>query len=283
MRRGGATPRCAGHAIPRTWCWRCSMRLVPAAARPSARRLCRRRPSGTCPPLQLRAVVGGLPGVGLELCTCRMSTERVPHRSDACDHGSERPTAEVKRGTSGAGGNMSSDSLSVADSLRTSSKGPRLANVASRLHFMYLRARLEGLEPPTNGFEGRKRPAQGVARLRNLWQLLRTRWAGFQGVAGFRIVQRGFCGQVADAADGEGGRCIPARLVGAVLAAFLGFVGYVRYGLTIEAAIAGNAAPVAPAGQRPFEILTAANFSDLREVFNAHAAEPRIVALLSPS
>ena len=40
-----------------------------------------------------------------------------------------------QRGTSGAGGNMSSDSLSVPDSLRTSSKGPRLANVASRLHF----------------------------------------------------------------------------------------------------------------------------------------------------
>ncbi len=69
----------------------------------------------------------------------------------------------------------------------------------------------------------------------------------------------------------------------ALLAAFLGFVGYVRYGLTVEAAIAGSAAPVAPAGQRPFEILTDTNFSDLREVFNAHAAEPRIAALLSPS
>ena len=139
------------------------------------------RPSGRCPPLQLRAVVGGLPGVGLELCTCRMSTERVPHRSDACDHGSERPTAEVKRGTSGAGGNMSSDSLSVADSLRTSSKGPRLATVASPLHFMYLRARLEGLEPPTNGYEGRMRRTQGVARLRNRLQLLGTRQAWIPG------------------------------------------------------------------------------------------------------
>jgi hypothetical protein len=38
------------------------------------------------------------------------------------------------------------------------------------------------------------------------------------------------------------------------------------------------------ATERPLrEILTDANFSDLREVFNAHAAEPRIVALLSPS
>src|SRR5207302_7816856 len=42
----------------------------------------------------------------------------------------------------GRAGDMSSDSLSVADSLRTSSKGPRLATVASPLHFMYLRARL---------------------------------------------------------------------------------------------------------------------------------------------
>jgi len=76
---------------------------------------------------------------------------------------------------------------------------------------------------------------------------------------------------------------IAVGVVGAVLAAFLGFVGYVRYGLTVEAAIAGSAAPVAPASQRPFEILTDANFSDLREVFNAHAAEPRIIVLLSPS
>jgi hypothetical protein len=75
-----------------------------------------------------------------------------------------------------------------------------------------------------------------------------------------------------------------ARIViGAVLATFLGLAGYFRYGLTVEAAMAGNAAPVAPAGQRPFEILTDANFSDLREVFNAHAAELRIVALLLPS
>ena len=76
---------------------------------------------------------------------------------------------------------------------------------------------------------------------------------------------------------------IAVGVIGAVLAAFLGFLGYVRYGLAVEAAIAGSAAPVAPAGQRPFEILTDANFSDLREVFNAHASEPRIVALLSPS
>ena len=74
---------------------------------------------------------------------------------------------------------------------------------------------------------------------------------------------------------------IAVGVVGAVLAALLGFVGYVRYGFTFEAAIAGDAAPVAPPGQRPFEILTDANFSDLREVFNAHVAEPRIVALLS--
>ncbi len=76
---------------------------------------------------------------------------------------------------------------------------------------------------------------------------------------------------------------ISGGVVGVVLAAFLGFAGYVRYGLTVEAAIAGNAAPVAPAGQRCFEILTDAHFSDLREVFNAHATEPRIVALFSPS
>src|SRR5712664_3632959 len=76
---------------------------------------------------------------------------------------------------------------------------------------------------------------------------------------------------------------IAVGVVGALLAAFLGFVGYARYGLTLVSAIAGSSAPVAPAGQRPFEILTDANFSDLREVFNAHAAEPRIVALLSAS
>ena len=34
--------------IPRTSCWRCSRRLVRAAARPSARQLCRSRRSGRC-------------------------------------------------------------------------------------------------------------------------------------------------------------------------------------------------------------------------------------------
>src|SRR5882672_2768835 len=34
--------------IPRTSCWRCSRRLVRAAARPSARQLCRSRRNGRC-------------------------------------------------------------------------------------------------------------------------------------------------------------------------------------------------------------------------------------------
>jgi hypothetical protein len=76
---------------------------------------------------------------------------------------------------------------------------------------------------------------------------------------------------------------IVVAIVGAVFAGFLGLVGYARYGLTVEAAMAGNAAPVAPVGERPFEVLTDANLSGLREVFNAHAAKARMVALLSPS
>src|SRR5882762_5122156 len=70
---------------------------------------------------------------------------------------------------------LSSASLSVADRLRTSSKGPGLARVASRRNFRQLRARLEGLEPPTNGFEGRMRRTHGLARLRNRMQPLRMR------------------------------------------------------------------------------------------------------------
>src|SRR5438132_9513199 len=129
------------------------MRLVPAAARPSARRLCvqaegaRRYSSG---PSWAASQESDSNSVYAECppSVCRTGPTRVttdpndpPRRSNA-----ERV---------GRAEDMSSDSLSVADSLRTSSKGPRLANVASPLHFMYLRARLEGLEPPTNGFEGR--------------------------------------------------------------------------------------------------------------------------------
>ena len=43
-------------------------------------------------------------------------------------------------------------------------KASRFASVASRLRFMRLRARLEGLEPPTHGFEGRMRPAHGSSK-----------------------------------------------------------------------------------------------------------------------
>jgi len=155
------------------------MRLVPAAARPSARRLCvqaegaRRYSSG---PSWAASQESDSNSVHAECppSVCRTGPTRVttdpndpPRRSNA-----ERV---------GRAGDMSSDSLSVADSLRTSSKGPRLATVASPLHFMYLRARLEGLEPPTNGFEGRMRRTQGVARLRNRLQLLGTRQAWIPG------------------------------------------------------------------------------------------------------
>ena len=43
----------------------------------------------------------------------------------------------------------------VADSLRTSFKGPGSANEFSCPSFARLLARLEGVEPPARGFEGR--------------------------------------------------------------------------------------------------------------------------------
>ena len=76
---------------------------------------------------------------------------------------------------------------------------------------------------------------------------------------------------------------IAVGALGALLATFLAFVGYSRYRLVLEAAIASRTAPVAPVGQRPFETLTDANFSDLRDVFNEHADKPRIIALFSPT
>lgn len=56
-----------------------------------------------------------------------------------------------------------------------------------------------------------------------------------------------------------------------------------RYALVVQAMLAGSAASVAPQGQRPFEILDAKNFDDLRDLFNAHPDRTRVLALLSPT
>ena len=63
----------------------------------------------------------------------------------------------------------------------------------------------------------------------------------------------------------------------------IGLVGYARYGLLVQAVLAGSAPPVAPQGQRPFEVLDARNFDHSREVFNAHSDRTRVLALLSPT
>jgi hypothetical protein len=63
----------------------------------------------------------------------------------------------------------------------------------------------------------------------------------------------------------------------------IGLAGYARYGLLVQAALAGSSPPVAPQGQRPFEVLDAANFDHLRQVFNANSDRTRVLALLSPT
>jgi len=63
----------------------------------------------------------------------------------------------------------------------------------------------------------------------------------------------------------------------------LGAVGLVRYGLVVQAMLAGSSPPMAPQGQRPFEVLDAGNFDHLRQVFNAHSDHTRVLALLSPT
>ena len=67
------------------------------------------------------------------------------------------------------------------------------------------------------------------------------------------------------------------------LAAVAGVVVYERNGLAIQSMLAASSPAFAPAGQRPFEILDAETFKDLRSVFNAHPERPRILVLLSPT
>jgi hypothetical protein len=61
-----------------------------------------------------------------------------------------------------------------------------------------------------------------------------------------------------------------------LILADVGLVRYVRYGLLVRAMLAGSAAPVAPQGQRAFEVLDARNFGNLRDVFNAHGDRTRV-------
>ena len=66
-------------------------------------------------------------------------------------------------------------------------------------------------------------------------------------------------------------------------AALAGVVVYERNGLAMQSRLAASSPPVAPAGQRPFQILDAESFNDMRSVFNAHPERPRILVLLSPT
>jgi hypothetical protein len=63
----------------------------------------------------------------------------------------------------------------------------------------------------------------------------------------------------------------------------IGLAGYARYGLLVQAVLAGSSPPVAPQGQRPFEVLDAGTFDHLRKVFNAGSDQTRVLALLSPT
>ena len=63
----------------------------------------------------------------------------------------------------------------------------------------------------------------------------------------------------------------------------VGFAGYQHNGLALQAWLQGSSPSVAPAGQRPFEVLASGSFHDLRDAFNAQAGKTRILALLSPA
>ena len=88
---------------------------------------------------------------------------------------------------------------------------------------------------------------------------------------------------------GRSSRAVPvgAVVVGVALAvglaAVAGVVVYERNGLAIQSMLAASRPAVAPAGQRPFEVLDAASFKDMRSVFNAHPERTRILVLLSPT
>ena len=81
-------------------------------------------------------------------------------------------------------------------------------------------------------------------------------------------------------------RAVPVALA-AVLAASLasaaGFAAWRRNGLAVQAWLQGDSPSVAPAGQRPFEVLSPASFQHLRDAFNAHPERTRVLALLSPT